>query len=126
GCLRVLGVGGRFVHVGHDPRRDGRRAPVSEQPNGPTTHASWGAGHPRLIITSEETRMTVDLLEDQTTIGSVGGNTIELPGRAPCTPRSTTTSETGTCSPCTGGGERTANPPGRERQAGPARERRAA
>lgn len=56
---------------------------MSEQPNGPTTHDSWGAGHPRLIITSEETRMTVDLLEDQTTIGSVGGNTIELPGADP-------------------------------------------
>jgi hypothetical protein len=56
---------------------------MNDEKQGPTTHAPWGAGHPHLILTSGESRMVVDLVEDETTIGSVGGNTIELPGADP-------------------------------------------
>jgi len=56
---------------------------TDEQQQGPTTHAAWGAGNPRLIVASEDSRVTIDLVDDETTLGAAAGNTIELPGADP-------------------------------------------
>lgn len=45
-----------------------------------TTHAEWGAGNPRLLVTREpDIRHVFDLTADLTTIGSSGTSTIVLP-----------------------------------------------
>lgn len=48
-----------------------------------TTHAEWGAGNPRLIVTSEMDRQTYDLTSDLTRIGSAGGSDLILAGADP-------------------------------------------
>ncbi|MGN8024594.1 FHA domain-containing protein [Microbacterium sp. 22242] len=53
------------------------------QPEGTTTHAEWGSGHPRLLISSEETRLVHELADDETRIGSSPDCEVSLPGIAP-------------------------------------------
>lgn len=50
-----------------------------------TTHAQWGAGNPRLLITNTETdeRSTYDITTDTTTIGSAADNSVTLAGTDP-------------------------------------------
>lgn len=48
-----------------------------------TTHADWGAGHPRLLISSEHDRMIHDLSDDVTTIGSGADCVLRLPDTDP-------------------------------------------
>jgi len=48
-----------------------------------TTHAEWGAGNPRLIVTSEQDRMTFDIASDLTRIGSAGDADLLLAGADP-------------------------------------------
>ena len=44
-----------------------------------TTHAEWGAGHPRLLVTREpDERFVYDLTADLTTIGSSSASTLVL------------------------------------------------
>src|SRR5690606_6973958 len=43
-----------------------------------TTHAEWGAGNPRLLITSDTDRFVHDLTDDLTRIGSAGGSEVLL------------------------------------------------
>ena len=56
---------------------------TQEQQRGTTTHAEWGAGHPRLLITSEDTRLVHEITEDETRIGSGADCQIRLTGIAP-------------------------------------------
>ncbi|GAA4486762.1 FHA domain-containing protein [Microbacterium panaciterrae] len=53
------------------------------RPMGTTTHAEWGAGHPRLLISSDETRLVHDITADETRIGSAPDCEVSLPGLAP-------------------------------------------
>ena len=55
---------------------------TQEQPRGTTTHAAWGAGHPRLLITSEVDRLVHEITEDETRIGSGAECQIRLAGLA--------------------------------------------
>ncbi|GAA3940095.1 FHA domain-containing protein [Microbacterium soli] len=49
-----------------------------------TTHAEWGAGDPRLLISrDDQDRTVVHLTRDTVTIGSDGGCTVCLEGAAP-------------------------------------------
>ena len=52
------------------------------QPSGTTTHADWGAGRPHLLITSDDTRLVHQLVDDETRIGSAGDCQIRLAGLA--------------------------------------------
>lgn len=46
-----------------------------------TTHAEWGAGSPRLLVSREgEDRFVFDLVEDEVTIGSSPGSSVVLAG----------------------------------------------
>lgn len=45
-----------------------------------TTHAAWGAGHPRLIVEGARDRYIHELTSDLTRIGSSADNDIVLPG----------------------------------------------
>lgn len=45
-----------------------------------TTHADWGAGHPRLHVRSELDRYTHEITADLTRVGSADDNEIVLPG----------------------------------------------
>lgn len=45
-----------------------------------TTHADWGAGHPRLLIRGEDDRYVYEITSDLTRIGSSTDNEIVLPG----------------------------------------------
>ncbi|MBP2436047.1 FHA domain-containing protein [Microbacterium amylolyticum] len=56
---------------------------ADESPNTPeptTTHAEWGAGNPRLIVTAEGERFVHDLDVDELTIGSAAACGLVLPG----------------------------------------------
>lgn len=49
-----------------------------------TTHAEWGAGNPRLLVSREGgDRFVFDLTADEVTIGSSAGNTLVLEGAEP-------------------------------------------
>jgi len=48
-----------------------------------TTHAEWGAGHPRLFVRSEEDRFEQPLETDELTIGSAAGSGLRLQGIDP-------------------------------------------
>ncbi|WP_254367373.1 FHA domain-containing protein [Microbacterium sp. NC79] len=52
---------------------------VRSTPPATTTHAERGAGHPRLLITNEPERMTYELVDEVTTIGSSPTCTLTLP-----------------------------------------------
>lgn len=59
------------------PRRDG-------EPYVPTTtHAQWGAGHPRLLVRSADARFEYPLTPDLVRIGSAEGSDVRLPDIAP-------------------------------------------
>lgn len=53
------------------------------QPTGPTTHAEWGAGNPRLIVRGPDGRFEHALSDDELTIGSAGGVGLRLSGLDP-------------------------------------------
>lgn len=55
---------------------------TQEQPRGTTTHADWGAGHPHLLITREDTHLVHEITEDETRIGSGADCQIRLEGVA--------------------------------------------
>lgn len=54
----------------------------THEPRVTTTHAAWGAGNPRLIVTGPPGQRTVPLLARVTTIGSGDRCTLVLPGAA--------------------------------------------
>ncbi|MGO2470063.1 MAG: FHA domain-containing protein [Microbacterium gubbeenense] len=43
------------------------------------THAAWGAGHPHLIVSSDEDRLNFSLDVDEVTIGSAADSVLKLP-----------------------------------------------
>lgn len=45
-----------------------------------TTHAQWGAGHPRLLITSDGARFHHEIVHDVTRIGSAPDSDLQLAG----------------------------------------------
>ena len=49
----------------------------------PTTHADWGAGRPRLLVASAESRLVFDIPDDGVTIGSGRDAGLRLPGTEP-------------------------------------------
>lgn len=52
---------------------------IDRSPHVPTTtHAAWGAGNPRLLVTSESARFVHELTEDVTCVGSSDGNELVL------------------------------------------------
>lgn len=54
--------------------------PLYREPYVPTTtHAEWGAGNPRLIVTSESARFVHQLTADLTRVGSAGDSEVPLP-----------------------------------------------
>lgn len=48
-----------------------------------TTHADWGAGRPRLLVSSRESRFEYEIPDDGTTIGSAQECGLRLPGTDP-------------------------------------------
>ncbi|WP_298039791.1 hypothetical protein [uncultured Microbacterium sp.] len=50
---------------------DGSNAPT-------TTHAEWGAGNPRLLVSRDGERFVFDLVADAVRIGSADGNELQL------------------------------------------------
>ncbi|MBS1699697.1 MAG: hypothetical protein JST25_15005 [Actinobacteria bacterium] len=56
---------------------------TQERQNGTTTHAEWGAGHPHLLITYEDTHLVHEIVDDETRIGSGADCQIRLVGLAP-------------------------------------------
>ncbi len=56
---------------------------TSSHQNGTTTHAEWGSGHPRLLISSEDDRLLHEITADETRIGSAEDCEIRLSGIAP-------------------------------------------
>lgn len=54
----------------------------TQEQRGTTTHADWGAGHPHLLITSDDVRRVHELTEDETRIGSGADCQIHLEGLA--------------------------------------------
>lgn len=49
-----------------------------------TTHAEWGAGSPRLLVSRDGgDRFVVDLIDDEVTIGSAEGSAVLLEGTEP-------------------------------------------
>lgn len=57
---------------------DSASTPGRDRPT--TTHADWGAGHPRLLIRGERDRHVHEITSDLTRIGSSSDNEIVLPG----------------------------------------------
>ncbi|MBS1907806.1 MAG: hypothetical protein JST33_14850 [Actinobacteria bacterium] len=55
----------------------------TQEQRGTTTHAEWGAGHPHLLITFEDTRLVHEITDDETRIGSGDDCQIRLEGIAP-------------------------------------------
>lgn len=51
--------------------------------NPTTTHAEWGAGHPRLLVSSETERFVHDITTERVRIGSNADNEIALHGADP-------------------------------------------
>jgi len=58
------------------PVRHGRYTPT-------TTHAGWGAGRPRLLVTSEDDRYVHEIAHDLTRIGSAADVELVLPAADP-------------------------------------------
>jgi len=56
---------------------------MNTQERGTTTHAEWGAGHPHLLITLEDTHLVHEITEDETRIGSGADCQIRLEGIDP-------------------------------------------
>lgn len=52
------------------------------QQGGTTTHAEWGAGKPRLLVSSEDFRLLHEIVGDETRIGSAEDCQVRLPGIA--------------------------------------------
>ena len=48
-----------------------------------TTHAEWGAGHPRLLVSDETERFVYALRDDRVRVGSATGNELSLPACEP-------------------------------------------
>lgn len=59
------------------------KRPASRQPTITTTHAAWGAGHPRLIVTGEAERYVHEINCDMTHIGSGADSDLLLPAADP-------------------------------------------
>lgn len=57
--------------------------PASRQPTITTTHAAWGAGHPRLLVTGEADRFVHEINCDLTHIGSGADSDLLLPSADP-------------------------------------------
>ena len=55
-------------------------APDRDEPVPTTTHAEWGAGHPRLLVSSDEGRFVYDITERRTRVGSGPDAELVLPG----------------------------------------------
>src|SRR3954469_17466700 len=53
--------------------------PASRQPTITTTHAAWGAGHPRLLVIGENERYVHEINCDLTHIGSGADSDLLLP-----------------------------------------------
>ncbi len=71
---------------------------TQEQPRGgTTTHAAWGgAGHPRLLITSEVDRLVHEITETRRGSDPAPNARSVSPGSPQCTPSSGTTEMTTT------------------------------
>ena len=54
----------------------------TQEQRGTTTHADWGAGHPHLLITSDDARFVHEIVDDETRIGSGTDCQIRLAGLA--------------------------------------------
>lgn len=54
------------------------KTPGRESPT--TTHAGWGEGLPRLLVSAGDERFVHELREDETTVGSGAGCVLRLPG----------------------------------------------
>ncbi|GAB6859379.1 FHA domain-containing protein [Microbacterium xylanilyticum] len=55
----------------------------TQEQTGPTTHAGWGAGHPRLLVSSQDSRLVFDIPDDGARIGSAQDCDLCLPGTDP-------------------------------------------
>lgn len=55
----------------------------TQEQTGPTTHADWGAGRPRLLVSSRESRFVYEIPSDGATIGSAQDCDLRLPGADP-------------------------------------------
>ncbi|SFD00685.1 Predicted acetyltransferase, GNAT superfamily [Nocardioides terrae] len=55
------------------------KKPAARQPTITTTHAAWGAGHPRLMVTGESERYVHEISCDLTHIGSGPDSDLQLP-----------------------------------------------
>ncbi|HWD62161.1 MAG TPA: hypothetical protein VG369_06660 [Humibacter sp.] len=53
---------------------------INEPPHPTTTHSSWGAGHPRLLVSGQDERFEFDLSRDIVTIGSGPDVLLDLAG----------------------------------------------
>ena len=64
---------------------DEQRNPTTGQgrPAPTTTHAAWGAGHPRLLISSDDERRVYDFIGPVTRIGSGADCEVRLAGADP-------------------------------------------
>ena len=56
-------------------------APTPRQPG--TTHAGWGEGRPRLLVSRDDDRLVFELTEDRTAIGSAPDCDLRLPDAEP-------------------------------------------
>ena len=59
------------------------KKPAARQPTITTTHAGWGAGHPRLLVTGEIERYVHEINCDLTHIGSAADSDLLLPSADP-------------------------------------------
>jgi len=66
----------------HVPYTGMREMPANSDanPSPTTTHSTWGAGEPRLLVTDETERFTFPLTEDEVRIGAATGCHLVLPG----------------------------------------------
>ncbi len=66
----------------HVPYTGMREMPANSDanPTPTTTHSTWGAGDPRLLVTDETERFTFALTEDEVRIGAATGCDLVLPG----------------------------------------------
>ncbi|ALJ20540.1 FHA domain-containing protein [Microbacterium sp. No. 7] len=64
----------------NDQGETDRRETPADGAEPTTTHAAWGAGHPRLLISSEQERLVHELHEDRLLIGSSTECALQLPG----------------------------------------------
>ncbi|MDA4894696.1 FHA domain-containing protein [Streptomyces sp. MS2A] len=68
--------------MSHDDAREPAHS-LPEPTRGGTTHAAWGAGNPRLLVSREDERQVFDLVDDRTAIGSAPDAQLRLDGADP-------------------------------------------